>query len=181
MTRLVVGNCEEQEPDGRGLAENIDVLVELFDQACASRVRQARGTKIILGLSGGRDSRAVCSGLYRAKADFQGLTFYYRHANSTVGLDVELAREVADRYKVNWQKIPFDSLVGADALKLLDIKYGHNDLSLSFMVAFLRAIQRYGRRPGHVCHRRYGHGAQILPAGQKIKDVQGVDRLYPGS
>jgi asparagine synthase (glutamine-hydrolysing) len=133
-------NYENQHHVGKSLSDNVEILVELFDQACRNRTPQNEGTSIVLGMSGGRDSRAVCSGLTRVGAKFHGLS-YCRPHDSSVKLDVEIAKEVAQRFGIDWQMIEIFAPTGKDLLKLLKLKSGLNGLGLAFMICFLTKIR----------------------------------------
>ena len=134
-------NSEDEEYANRNADDNIDALVELFDQACRKRIDHSEGTNIVLGLSGGRDSRAVCLGLIRGKANFDTFTHYFRN-NRNPEADLNIAREVAHGFGVKWHKIEIDAPKGADLLELLKVKNGLNNLGLAYMATFLNIICR---------------------------------------
>jgi asparagine synthase (glutamine-hydrolysing) len=140
LTTFSKYNFENQLFEKKSMEENIENLVELFDEACRRRTQHADGIDMVLGLSGGRDSRAVCSGLIRAKVRFTGLSFYW-YKNRKASADVEIAEIVAKLFGTVFQKIDLPAPSGADLLKLLELKSGLNGLGLAFMICWLRKLR----------------------------------------
>jgi len=144
--RLYQRNCEEEKHANRNLDENSDALVSIFDQVCRHRVHQAQGTTLILSMSGGRDSRAVCAGLFRAGAAFNGVTFHYGENRNAQG-DVDVARSMAQKFGVPWQLVELNAPFCKDVLELLNIKSGLNNLRMAFVVRFLKIVRSLFKGP----------------------------------
>ena len=132
-------NYENEAHAGRSPGENITNLVELFDHACQGRLRYAQGSRLILSLSGGRDSRAVCAGLARNNAEYEAISFSQPRASGSV-IDVQVAQEVAQSYGLAWQHIKLPLATADDIHRLLMLKSGFNGLEMGHVVVFLRSL-----------------------------------------
>ena len=124
----------------------MDALVELFDMSCRYRVEHAAETSIILGMSGGMDSRSVGAGLSRTEATFQTCSHHYRH-NRNADREIEIAHEISRFFGVDWQIYRISAPTCANVFKLLSIKSGLNDLGLSYMITFLNSICEHEDKP----------------------------------
>jgi len=132
-------NCEYENYADRSIDENTDALTELFKQACTHRVHHARDTSVVLGMSGGRDSRSVCSGLTLVNADFETFSHFNQY-NRNAQADLDIAREVAQFFHVKWQKVEIPAPSCADVLELLKCKRGLNNIVVGYMITFLKTI-----------------------------------------
>ena len=109
--------------------------------AAGDRIRHAEGTRIVVSLSGGRDSRAVCSGLVRSGAKVSTRTFFSSRSDS-VSKEVKIASDVAATYGLDWGVVDVSQIPMADVLRLLRSQNGLNDLGLSHLVTFVRLLMQ---------------------------------------
>lgn len=134
-------NYEQEENAGQTAEQNVARLVELFDQACGGRVRHAGESRLLLSLSGGRDSRAVLSGLARGRARFQAVSFSHAWAKSSPR-DVQVAQETAAAYGVEWRHVRLPAPTAGDLHQLLRLKSGFNGLEMGHVLVFLRTLEQ---------------------------------------
>ncbi len=134
---------DEKSYSTRTLKENAHALVDLFSDACKNRANSFNDYKHILSLSGGLDSRSVAAGLYRSNITFYGAT--YLDSNRNAIRDAELAKQIANIFKIYWKLFELSPPKGKDILKLLRMKSGLNYLGMSFILPFLDSIKEaYG-------------------------------------
>jgi asparagine synthase (glutamine-hydrolysing) len=121
--------------------ENAHILSDLFTSAC--RVRSGRGTKDIVSLSGGLDSRAVAAAWARNQAPCVAATF--DSPGYTSREEVRIAAEVARCLNIPWVLLPVQTLRSRDALELLRLKSGMSPLYMGFILPFFKMLnQTYG-------------------------------------
>ncbi len=165
----------EPEETGRSLTENAEHLVTLFTQAC--RDRAATVGESVLSLSGGLDSRAVAAGLQRTGGCTHAMTF--EDALGCAMSEVEVAREVAEKLKLDWQVVPLPRPTGRDIRQHMSIKGGMNYVAQAFGHSFLREIVRqFGR--GAIFMSGDGGGTTLpnLTPESRLKEGSDVVRYY---
>jgi asparagine synthase (glutamine-hydrolysing) len=119
---------------GRAAAAIADGLVG------ACRARAASQARILVGLSGGLDSRMVAGALRRAGVVPRAVT--HGDLDGTAPGDVALAERVAVRLGLPWELHPSAPPTGADVEQLLALKAGANYLGMSRVLPYLAALRR---------------------------------------
>jgi asparagine synthase (glutamine-hydrolysing) len=119
---------------GRAAARIAAGLVE------ACRVRAAGERRVLLGLSGGLDSRMVAGALRRAGVVPRAVT--HGDLDGTAPSDVAVAERVAARLGLAWELHPAAPPTGADVEQLLALKAGTNYLGMSRVLPYLSALRR---------------------------------------
>ncbi|MBA3986982.1 MAG: hypothetical protein H0X63_10515 [Flavobacteriales bacterium] len=77
----------------------LNKMCETFLKSCTDRSTSTN----VLSMSGGMDSRSVAAGLVKSGSNLKGVTF--ENAEKTSTYDVQIAEEIADILKIDWQKI----------------------------------------------------------------------------
>jgi asparagine synthase (glutamine-hydrolysing) len=109
----------------------------------ACRARAAGAARVLLGLSGGIDSRMVAGALVRAGVPYRAVT--HGDLDGTAPGDVAIAERVAARFRVPWELHPAAAPTGADVERLLALKAGANYLGMSRVLPYLTALRsRHG-------------------------------------
>jgi asparagine synthase (glutamine-hydrolysing) len=122
------------EDPGRAAARIADGLVE------ACRVRAAGHDHVLLGLSGGLDSRMVAGALRRAGVAPRAVT--HGDLDGTAPGDVAVAERVAAGLGIPWDLHTAAVPTGADVEQLLALKAGANYLGMSRVLPYLAALRR---------------------------------------
>ena len=140
-------NFETRQYPHRSIDENTEELVKLFSKACLDRssVNNLQGVRgrIILGLSGGLDSRTVAVGLQNNGIPFIAVTrLDYLGVSAS---DAEIAEQLARTLGIDWRLIRLEPTLGKDLLSVLRMKNGLNYLGLATIMPFLARIRdEYG-------------------------------------
>jgi asparagine synthase (glutamine-hydrolysing) len=129
---------EEKSRAGRSLRRNAADLADLFVEACRLRARAV--DPILLGLSGGLDSRAVAAALARVPASFEAVTFadaagIYEH-------ELGVARRVAAAVGAPWHELRLAPPSGERLGRLLRAKLGLNTLAMAFGFEYFDRLHR---------------------------------------
>jgi len=127
----------------KSIDKNAEHLVDLFLTATANRERSKAQPVSIIGLSGGMDSRAVLSGLERAKADFVAVSTV---APSKTNLrDVEIAGKLAALYNTEFLNWVLDKPSETDYRKLVECLDGLNgcEMAVAFQL-YRKTLPRFG-------------------------------------
>ncbi|MDP2983263.1 MAG: hypothetical protein Q8O92_08040 [Candidatus Latescibacter sp.] len=132
-------NFEEKRYASLSLEDNIEASISLLEKACRDRAGASGASRNILWLSGGLDSRTVGAGLKRAGVPFEGITFLDYYGTSI--LDVEIAEQVANAFRIDWRKVDLPMPSGMDTYTLLRIKCGLNYFGMKFIIPYYREIQ----------------------------------------
>jgi asparagine synthase (glutamine-hydrolysing) len=173
MQPLHVFNYDNKTRAGYSTAANGAHLVEHFVEA--SRLRGADTDVPVVSLSGGLDSRAVGSALHRLGKPFVAATYLDSDRTAWCMQDVRVARELAERYGVDWRLFELDTVKGAEPLDLLRRTGGQNVLRMSFLLPFLDGVRRaWG--PG--LHYFTGDGGdKVLPDLRPEKNLRSMTDL----
>lgn len=123
----------------RSIERNARELAERFVRA--SRARTANGPSVV-SLSGGHDSRAVAAALGTSGATVRAATF---SRDGRTRDDVRIARSVADRLDLPWERHDLNGTSADAARTLLELKAGLNHVGMGFILEFLERLQsRHG-------------------------------------
>jgi asparagine synthase (glutamine-hydrolysing) len=106
----------------------------------ACRTRAAGHERVLLGLSGGLDSRLVAGALRRAGVVPRAVT--HGDLDGTAPGDVAGAARVAARLGLPWELHTVTPPTGADVEQLLALKAGANYLGMSRVLPYLTALRR---------------------------------------
>ncbi|QTA83317.1 aminohydrolases N-terminal domain-containing protein [Desulfonema limicola] len=117
--------------------KNAENLIELFCQACSART--GKSSADILSLSGGFDSRCAGAGLACQKNNFSSISFFKK--NYHLKKEIKAAKSLAAIFKSPWQVLEIQEPTCANALKLLKIKNGMNNLGMAFILNFFKQIK----------------------------------------
>jgi len=132
-------------------------LVSVFRQSCVEQT--AAGRRNILSLSGGLDSRSVAAGLHSSGLEF--VAFNFNKSGNESDPDVKIAREIASELQTQLIQVDLKPPTGADALKVLDQKWGLISIDQAYDVGYMDAIEReFGSA---VVHFTGDGGDKVLP------------------
>ena len=116
--------------------EFIDRMADSFIQSCERR----SGSKSVLSLSGGMDSRSVAAGLRRAGVTFVAATF--EDEDGTATNDVLIAEEIAKLLNVDWTKIELkNESFSKDVSRAVRFKLGIQPSRLYFLYQYCEKIR----------------------------------------
>lgn len=173
LVRLCKYNFENQAFKKKNMEQCIEGLIYFFEKGCESRIKQYGHENLVLGLSGGRDSRAVCNGLLHTKTKFCTISFYYKQ-NRKTNEDLRIAKKFAQEFGVKWLKINIDAPTGEDVLKILKLKSSLNGLGFAFMIRFLKEMQiKFGNTITYIT----GDTGMSLRAYLPSKKLKNMDDL----
>ncbi|QLG48573.1 asparagine synthase-related protein [Natrinema halophilum] len=128
---------EEPRYADRNRSRNATELVDRFERAC--RQRSGYGSRDVISLSGGLDSRSVLAG-YHA----EGIPTIAATVSSDEFVppsDVAIARELAAELDVEWQRYEVGPPNGSDLDRLVKTKNGQIGLLTSFILEFFRQLR----------------------------------------
>lgn len=163
VTNLFELNFELKQYANRPLRTNAMHLVEILTEECKAVARSFDGFVNVLSLSGGLDSRIVMLAMRKASVSLSAATFL-NNGNAS-GHDVDVARQLAKLYQLDWRLFELRPPNFADALKLLHMKNGLNYLAMSFFLSFLERVRdHYGR------HMIYWTGDSGLVVRRELPD-----------
>lgn len=156
---------------GRSRKENVSELVSLFKQAC--RDRFGSGEKVLLSLSGGRDSRAIAAALGECGISYRAATFV--DAAQVATLDADMAGKLARAFGVDWKLYRLAPSSGRMASGLLRAKQGQLGLEYAHKIQYFeRLIENYGRDSIFVT----GNGGdKIMPDLRPDRRIKRMDEL----
>lgn len=121
----------------RSRSRNAAELVDRFETACENR--SGCGTRDVISLSGGLDSRSVLAGYHATETPATAATMasdaYVPPA------DVEIAQNLAEALDFDWQLYPVSPPKGEDLDTLVKTKNGQIGLLTSFILDFFRKLR----------------------------------------
>ncbi|WP_226042303.1 asparagine synthase-related protein [Natrinema sp. DC36] len=121
----------------RSRSRNAAELVDRFERAC--RQRSGDGTRDVISLSGGLDSRSVLAGYHAEGIPTTAATM--ASDEFVPPSDVELARELADEFDIDWQRYDVGPPDGSDLDRIIKTKNGQIGLLTSFILDFFRQLR----------------------------------------
>ncbi len=156
---------------GRSRKENLSELVSLFKQAC--RDRFGSGEKVVLSLSGGRDSRAIAAGLGECGISYRAAT--YVDTAQVAALEADVAGKLARAFGVDWKLYRLAPSSGRMVGGLLRAKQGQLGLEHAYKYQYFEhLIEDYGRDSIFVT----GNGGhKTLPDLRPDRRIKRIDEL----
>lgn len=141
--QLYVFNFDNKAHQTKTIQQNADAMVSIFSEVTRNRTDSQHDN--VLSLSGGRDSRSIGAILHNLNIPFTAASFldYYKSAQS----DVDLAKQTAELFGVQWHLTELGATSGEQAFKLLQIKSGLCGLRLCDILVFFKAIQQRSNQP----------------------------------
>ncbi|HEY7992976.1 MAG: asparagine synthase-related protein [Candidatus Eremiobacterales bacterium] len=125
---------------GSGVAPDARELAERFAERTASIVDWGRGRNIVLGLSGGLDSRAVAAALTRAKTPYASLTFTSRRKKAAEETDT--SKQIASTLGIPWEALVLAPPTWEDERAMAAMRDGTSNVALSFLAEYFRHLER---------------------------------------
>jgi asparagine synthase (glutamine-hydrolysing) len=146
VSPYVVWNFEELHAAG-GFAGAPD-LADRFAAACAAQTAWAGTRAIVLGLSGGLDSRAVAAALTRAKAHYDTVTFVTGRKKAAE--ETQTSEAIARALGAGWDVLRLDAPSWEDERRMAQLRDGTSNVALAFMFDYFRIVaQRFGADAYH--------------------------------
>lgn len=164
-------NFDVKRYSGRSRKENVSELVSLFKQAC--RDRFGSGEKVLLSLSGGRDSRAIAAALGECGISYRAATFV--DTAQVAALDADIAGKLARAFGVDWKLYQLAPSSGRMVGRLLRAKQGQFSLGHAYKTQYYeRLIEDYGRDSIFVT----GNGGdKTMPDLRPDRRIKRIDEL----
>jgi asparagine synthase (glutamine-hydrolysing) len=142
-----------------GVAPDAAELAERFAESTAAIVDWACGRNIVLGLSGGLDSRAVAAALSRSKTSYSAVTFTSRRKKAAE--ETEASERIARALGIPWEALVLAPPTWEDERAMAVMRDGTSNVALSFLAEYFELLsQRFG--PGTI-HFTGDGGDRALP------------------
>lgn len=159
ISSLRVLNFDDKFADSVSAKTHVDALVDLFTSSCCGLGSRRDAQTMVLGLSGGLDSRAVAAGLMRADVPF--VTATRLDAKGAARRDAQLAELLAAKLGLPWELVRLQPTTLVDQERIVAIKDGLNYAGMAPMLPFLECLRD-----------RWGCGATYVTG-------DGGDKLFP--
>ncbi len=174
ITRSVASefNFDKKENRNRSRKRNVSELVALFSKACRDRFENYPG-KVLISLSGGRDSRAVVAGLEHCSIPFEAVSFVDK--GQIYRVDATVAERLSKMLGFKLTRIDLGEPLGSDVLKLLRFKSGQVFLGASFALAYSRFVAKTYGRSAVLITGNGGH--KTLPDIRSPEAVKNIEEL----
>lgn len=130
-------NFSRKKYKNLSMEQNAGNLCDLFHEACSWRT--GLGSTDILSLSGGFDSRCVGAGLASCESSFSSISFFKTAYHSRKEIDA--AKKLASIFNSSWELMEIPEPSGFNALELIKIKNGLNNLGMTFILNFFKQIK----------------------------------------
>jgi asparagine synthase (glutamine-hydrolysing) len=131
-----------------GVAPDAAELAERFADRTAAIADWGRGRSVVLGLSGGLDSRAVAAALSRAKTTFSSVTFTSRRKKAAEETDTSSL--IARALGIPWEALELAPPTWEDERAMAVMRDGTSNVALAFLADYFRLIaQRFGASALH--------------------------------
>jgi asparagine synthase (glutamine-hydrolysing) len=156
LRRYHVWNLEELEASARRAPAACEELEELFVAGCRAQARWAADRTVVVGLSGGLDSRAAAAGMVKAGARVHAASFV-----DESGTDAALAARAAAALGIPHTLLRLRPPDVEAAERLVRLRDGNNYVGVAFTLEFLESVrERFGPR---VCYVSGDGGDRVLP------------------
>jgi asparagine synthase (glutamine-hydrolysing) len=140
-------NFENRKHEQKKLNEIIDDVSDLFSKSCINRLNN-KNTNLV-ALSSGLDSRTVAACLYKNGINFTTATMVYKNGHGIEEVDV--AKQIASLFKVEWNPIEIEPPSGRDIYTLLNLKEGMVYLAAAPILPFYKKIkEKFGSNVNYI-------------------------------
>ena len=147
-------------------------LADRFVDRAGAIARWCADRPIVLGLSGGLDSRAVAAALARADVPYACVTFSSRRKKSAEELDTSM--QIARALGRSWEEYALETPSWIDARRMARLRDGSSNIALAFLFEyFAKLVAQFGPS---VCHLTGDGGDRAMPdlrAGVPIRSREG--------
>lgn len=170
-------NYEEKNHSDKSLQHNVDQLVSLFSETCSNMASVCKYFKNVLALSGGLDSRAVAAALWKTECQFLGVTRLSFDKREIAEIDI--AKQVANIFSMEWKVIVSKPPKGKDLLTLLRTKNGMNSLNVGLFIPYLQNVwDQYGSRVMFFTGDDGNHRLPDCRPNNKLKDMNDLIHYF---
>ena len=125
---------------GGGAAPDARELADRFAERTAAIVDWGRGRSVVLGLSGGLDSRAVAAALTRAKIAYASVTFTSRRKKAAEETDT--SKQIANALGIPWEALVLAPPTWEDERAMAAMRDGTSNVALSFLAEYFKLLER---------------------------------------
>jgi asparagine synthase (glutamine-hydrolysing) len=134
-----------EEKQNISYKKSLEILYENFIEGLKNRVENFKDFNLILGLSGGFDSRIVFLGLKKLNFNFYPVTFVdpdKKHLK-----DLFVSKKIAEISKMNLRIFDIKEFKLESIKELIEIKGGLNYAEMGFLIDFLKEAKKtYGEK-----------------------------------
>jgi asparagine synthase (glutamine-hydrolysing) len=173
VSKLFTFNFDDKDVLGKSIDEFATDLAGTFTDVCREIGSHPAVSQNVLSLSGGRDSRAVASGMVKAGVPLEASTF--QKSDGTTTEDVHLAHEIADKLNLSWNLFEIAPPQQSDMDELVRMKDGLNYVGMAFIIPFMkRIIEKWGRNALYITG---DGGDKVLPDLRNLGRINNIDQL----
>lgn len=126
-----------------GVAPDATELAERFAERTAAIVGWGQGRSVVLGLSGGLDSRAVAAALSRSKTPYSAVTFTSRRKKAAEETDT--SGQISRALGIPWEALVLAPPTWEEERAMALMRDGTSNVALSFLAEYFGLLsQRFG-------------------------------------
>ncbi len=172
IQKIIEWNFEEK--DDKEYKILLNNLYESFIDGIKNRTKKFKNFKIMLGLSGGFDSRAVFLGLKKINSDFYPVTFI--DPDKKHFKDYIISKKIAEIEKKELKIFEIKEFNIDSIKKLIEIKGGLNYAEMGFMIDFLKEAKKiFGEK---MVYFTGDGGDKLLPYLIPERKLKNYDELF---
>jgi len=173
FSSLFTFNFDDKDTSGKSTDEFAIDLAETFTDVCREIGSHPAVSQNVLSLSGGRDSRAVASGMVKAGVPLAASTF--QNSDGTATDDVQLSQKLADMLNFSWNLFEVVPPQQSEMDELVRMKDGLNYVGMAFILPFMKHIvEKWGRSALYIT----GDGGDKALPDQRIPGrINNIDQL----
>lgn len=138
VSSLFTFNFDDKDTSGKSMDEFAIDLAGIFTDVCREIGSHPAVSQNVLSLSGGRDSRAVASGMVKAGVPL--VTSTLQNSDGTTTDDVHLAQKLADVLNLSWDLFEVVPPLQSEMDELVRMKDGLNWIGMAFIIPFMKHI-----------------------------------------
>jgi asparagine synthase (glutamine-hydrolysing) len=173
FSSLFTFNFDDKDTSGKSTDEFAIDLAEIFTDVCREIGSHPAVSQNVLSLSGGRDSRAIASGMVKAGVPLVASTF--QNPDGTTTEDVHLAQELADVLNLSWNLFELVPPQQLEMDELVHMKDGLNYVGMAFIIPFMKHIvEKWGRSALYITG---DGGDKALPYLHDLGRISNTDQL----
>jgi asparagine synthase (glutamine-hydrolysing) len=148
-------------------------LAERFVERCSAQAAWCGSRPIVLGLSGGLDSRAVAAALSRSNVRYSCVTFASRRKKTAEEIDTSV--RIARTLGVDWEEYALEAPSWNDARNMARLRDGSSNIALAFLWEyFSRLVAQHGP---DVRHFTGDGGDRAMPDLRAEVPIRSLDRF----